>query len=151
MNYRLVPLRFAYILGQPTTSAMPFVVSASTLTGAFALHLIDDLQEWFVAPLLIGVGFSLTLMLRSSRIMAAPLWVVKQYSIVSMLTTMITLLAAYNLFSNRTQFNQQKQEIMGIQDLLNMHKSKAPADDQRRKKEAAEYQQLLADLKNPLI
>lgn len=84
---------------------MPFVVSASTLSAAFSLHLVDELQELFVAPLLIGMGVSLSLVLRCSRLMAAPLWVVKQFSIVTMLTMLTTLLAGANIFSTRASFD----------------------------------------------
>ena len=62
-NYKQIPERFSKFLA-PRTKFFVMLPAVSTLLGGLALHLVDDLNVYWIAPATIGIVFPLTCLLQ---------------------------------------------------------------------------------------
>ena len=82
VDYRQVPRRFISLLprSKRLLTPLPFVITAMSAAG---LTMQDDLNLWYLVPVMLALGISLTTVLIQSNAMALPLWNVKHFMQVS--------------------------------------------------------------------
>lgn len=79
VDYCSVPRRFTTLLpkGSRSFAILPFI---ATSCSAIALTLVDDLNLWYVVPLMMTIGFSFTAIVHQSQAMGVPVWFTRSFS-----------------------------------------------------------------------
>lgn len=113
VDYRQVPRRFISLLprSKRLLTPLPFVITAMSAAG---LTMQDDLNLWYLVPVMLALGISLTTVLIQSNAMALPLWNVKHFMQVSVVLVISGLTMGVAQLQAAATYHQAGTELKGI-------------------------------------